>query len=118
MHIDATSFGSITIDGATHEHDVVIRLSGKVVKRKKKLSKKRYGTSHTISEDEVRFVFERGCETMVVGTGQMGVARLSEEAGEFLKRKGCAVVARPTPEAVEAFNKLKSPKTGLFHVTC
>jgi hypothetical protein len=40
MAIERTSFGSITIDGKTYEHDVIIRLSGEVVKRKKKLSKK------------------------------------------------------------------------------
>lgn len=40
MGIEGTAFGSITIDGETYEHDVVIRLSGEVVKRKKKLSKK------------------------------------------------------------------------------
>jgi hypothetical protein len=40
MKIDSTIFGAITIDGKTYEHDVVIRLSGDVVKRKKKLSKK------------------------------------------------------------------------------
>ena len=44
MEIESTTFGTITIDGKTHEHDVVIRLSGEVVKRKKKLSKKYYGT--------------------------------------------------------------------------
>jgi hypothetical protein len=53
MEIESTTFGTITIDGKTHEHDVVIRLSGEVVKRKKKLSKKYYGTSH---------VLERGSE--------------------------------------------------------
>jgi hypothetical protein len=40
MEIESTTFGTITIDGKTHEHDVVIRLSGEIVKRKKKLSKK------------------------------------------------------------------------------
>ena len=35
MKIDSTDFGSITIDGATYPHDVVIRLSGEVLKRKK-----------------------------------------------------------------------------------
>ena len=40
MEIENTKFGTITIDGKTYEHDVVIRLSGEVVKRKKKLSKK------------------------------------------------------------------------------
>jgi hypothetical protein len=43
MEIEGTRFGSITIDRKTYEHDVVIRLSGEVIKRKKKLSKKYYG---------------------------------------------------------------------------
>jgi hypothetical protein len=37
--IDETQFGSVTIDGNVFEHDVLIRLGGKVEKRKKKLSK-------------------------------------------------------------------------------
>jgi hypothetical protein len=60
MEIESTTFGTITIDGKTYEHDVVIRLSGEVMKRKKKLSKKYYGTSHVLSKDEAKFVFERG----------------------------------------------------------
>jgi len=52
MKIDSTEFGSITIDGTLYSHDILIRLSGEVVKRKKKLSKKYYGTSHTISLEE------------------------------------------------------------------
>jgi hypothetical protein len=62
MEIEGTTFGTITIDGKTYEHDVIIRLSGEVVKRKKKLSKKYYGTSHVLSKDEAKFVFEKGCE--------------------------------------------------------
>ena len=57
MEIEGTTFGTITIDGQTYEHDVIIRLSGEVVKRKKKLSKKYYGTSHVLSKDEAKFVF-------------------------------------------------------------
>jgi len=36
MKIDGTVFGAITIDGKAYGHDVVVRLSGEVVKRKKK----------------------------------------------------------------------------------
>jgi len=50
MEIEGTTFGTITIDGKTYEHDVIIRLSGEVVKRKKKLSRKYYGTSHVLSK--------------------------------------------------------------------
>jgi hypothetical protein len=49
MKIDDTAFGSITIARKTYEHAAVIRLSDKVVKRKKKLSKRLSGTSHAAS---------------------------------------------------------------------
>jgi hypothetical protein len=58
--IEGTTFGTITIDGTTYEHDVIIRLSGDVAKRNKKLSKKYYGTSHVLSKDEAKFVFRGG----------------------------------------------------------
>jgi len=33
--------------------------------------------------------------------------------------KGCAVIARPTPEALAAYNESsESEKMALFHVTC
>jgi hypothetical protein len=118
MQIDDTEFGSITIAGKTYEHDVVVRLAAKVVKRKKKLSKRVYGTSHTVSEDEARFVFEKGCKQLIFGTGQHGNAALSPEAAAFLKRKGCKVIAWPTPKAVKIYNLARKPKVGLFHVTC
>ncbi|MGO9398887.1 MAG: Mth938-like domain-containing protein [Xanthobacteraceae bacterium] len=118
MGIEGTAFGSIRIDGETYEHDVVIRLSGEVVKRKKKLSKKYYGTSHVLSKDEAKFVFERGCEQLIVGSGQMGNVHLSPEAEAYFAKKGCKVLLQPTPEAIQLFNKSKARKIGLFHVTC
>ncbi len=35
-HIDQTTFGSITIEGAVFSHDAMIRYNGQVKKRKKK----------------------------------------------------------------------------------
>jgi hypothetical protein len=118
MKIDSTTFGTITIDGKTYEHDVVVRLSGEVVKRKKKLSKKLYGTSHVLSEDEARFLFERGCDQVVIGSGQFGNVHLSPEAEAYFERKGCEVLLKPTPEAIQMFNRSRVGRIGLFHVTC
>ena len=78
--INGTKFGSITVDGETYDHDIVIRLSGKVKKRKKKLSKERYGTSHTVSMEEAEHIYDDGAEQVVVGTGQHGLLKLSDEA--------------------------------------
>jgi hypothetical protein len=100
MEIEGTTFGTITIDGKTYEHDVIIRLSGEVVKRKKKLSKKHYGTSHVLSKDEAKFVFERGCEQLILGSGQVGNVHLSPEAEAYFAKKGCKVLSQPTPEIV------------------
>lgn len=116
--IDGTKFGSITIDGAEIEHDVLIRLSGEIRKRKKKLSRAVYGTSHTISQDEAEYVFEKGAERLIIGSGQDGMVTLSEEAAEYFRKKGVRVDLSPTPEAIRQWNKAKGPAIGLFHVTC
>ena len=118
MRIDHTAFGEIMIEGKTYEHDVIVRLSGKVVKRKKKLSKQLYGTSHVMSEVEAKFVFEKGCKQLILGSGQEGNVRLSSEAEAYFAKKNCQVVIQPTPRAICAFNEALGKKIGLFHVTC
>ena len=116
--IDSTSFGAITIGGQRFENDVLIRLDGEVVKRKKKLSKALYGTSHIVSLDEARYVYEAGTQELVVGTGQYGRLELSEEAADYLKEKGCRIQMAPTPEAIQQWNESQEKTIALFHVTC
>jgi hypothetical protein len=116
--IDGTAFGSITIDGVDFGHDVIIRLDGQVKKRKKKLSKAIYGTSHTISLDEAHHVYEKGAERLIVGTGQYGLVALSDEAADYFERHGCQVDLLPSPEAIQAWNEAHGAVIALFHVTC
>lgn len=118
--IDKTEFGSITIEGTIFEHDVIVRPDGEVKKRKKKLSKAVYGTSHMISLQEAEYVWEQGAEPacLIVGSGQHGNVELSAEAADYLKRQGCAVELLPTPEVIDVWNRAKGAAIGLFHVTC
>jgi hypothetical protein len=116
--IERTEFGSLTIGGSVFDHDVMLRLGGKVKKRKKKLSKRVYGTSHTISLDEAKHVYEKGADRLIVGAGQHGNVKLSDEAGDYFKRKGCSVELEPTPTAARTWNDAKGAVIGLFHVTC
>jgi hypothetical protein len=116
--IDKTKFGTIIISGTTFNHDVIIRLNGQVEKRKKKLSKAIYGTSHIISLDEAKYIYEEGAEQLIVGTGQSGMAKLSDQAAEYFEDKRCHVDLRPTPEAVQAWNESKGAVIALFHITC
>ena len=115
--IDGTQFGSITIDGTNIEHDVLIRLSGEIKKRKKKLSKAVYGTSHTISLDEAEYIFEKGAEQLIVGAGQNGMVTFAK-ASDYFRKKGVRVDLSPTPDAIRQWNKAKGSAVGLFHVTC
>jgi hypothetical protein len=116
--IDKTKFGSITISGKKYENDILIRLNGKAEKRNKKLSKEVFGTSHIISLAEAEYVFEAGAESIIIGTGQSGMLKLSDEASEFFNQKHCRVDLRTTPEAMEHWNKAKGQTIALFHITC
>ncbi len=116
--IDGTEFGSITIAGEEFAHDVVIRLDGEVKKRKKKLSKALYGTSHIVSLAEAEHVYEAGAEQLIVGTGQSGNVTLSPEAAGYFKQVRCVVELLPTPQAMRVWNETKGNVIGLFHVTC
>ena len=116
--IDGTTFGSITIDGRTFDHDVIVRLDGEVRKRKKKLSKAVHGSSHIMSRDEAEYVYENGAERIIIGSGQSGLLRLSDEAAAFFAELGCAAHLARTPEAARRWNEAQEKVTGLFHVTC
>ena len=116
--IDATRFGSITIAGDKYENDILIRLNGEVQKRKKKLSKEIYGTSHKISLDEAKFVFEDKADLLIVGSGQDGMVKLSDEAEAYFKEHHCKVKLARTPEAIQLWNKAGGAVIALFHVTC
>lgn len=118
--IDKTEFGSITIGGVVYDHDVLIRPDAVVKRRKKKLSKAVYGTSHTISLAEAKYVYAKGegADRLIIGGGQYGRVHLSPEAARYLAGKRCEVVLLPTPDAIPTWNKAKGRAIGLFHVTC
>jgi hypothetical protein len=116
--INGTSFGSITVDGVIFDHDIIITLEGKVIKRKKKLSKAIYGTSHTISLNEAVYIFQDGAEGIIIGSGQYGVAELSQEAAGFLKQRNCKVKLLSTPDAIQEWNRINGKWITLLHITC
>jgi hypothetical protein len=117
-HIDSAKFGSIKIEGDVFEYDVMIRLDGEIMKRKKKLSKAIYGTSHKISMDEAEYVYEKDAERLIIGSGHSGMVGLSDEAKKYFKEKGVSVELLSTPKAIKLWNESHGKVIGLFHVTC
>src|SRR4030095_2534462 len=115
--IDQTQFGSVTIQGEVFTHDVIIRLGGRVEKRKKKLSKAVYGSSHTISLAEAKHVYQKGVARLLIGAGQYGTVTLSQEAAAYFARHRCQVELRSTPEVIPVWNHDEGAVSRLFHVT-
>ncbi len=116
--IDKKKFGWIIIQDVKFNYDVIIRLNGTIEKRKKILSKEIYGTSHIISIAEAKFVYEDGAKYLIIGAGQQGLVKLSNDAADYFKKMGCQVEVFPTPQAIDAWNKVEDAAIGLFHVTC
>jgi hypothetical protein len=103
-----------------YDHDVLVCPDAVVKRRRKKLSKAVYGTSHTISLAEAKYVYGQGegAERLIIGAGQYGRVELSPEATEYLARKRCDVVLLPTPNVIATWNEARGKVIGLFHVTC
>ena len=116
--ITDSGFGYITVEDLRIEHDIIIRLSGKIKKRRKKLSKSVYGTSHIISLEEAKHVYRDGAELLIIGSGQNGMLNISDKARDYLRKKECKIDIHPTPEAIKKWNEATGNVIGLFHITC
>jgi hypothetical protein len=117
-HVDACKFGQITLDGKVYRYDVVIELDGRVRRRNKRLSRNLYGTSHKLSLDEAKDVYQKGAERLLIGSGRYGSVVLSKKAAKYFNRKGCKVSLTPTKKAAKRWNKARRKTLGLFHITC
>ena len=116
--LKAPGFGRVVVGGETWERDLYIRADGRVEKRRKKLAKEAYGTSHVIGPAELAKVCKGGPETLVIARGYNGAAHLAPEGETWLQEQGIAVVILPTPAAAEHYNSLPGRKAILVHVTC
>ena len=116
MRFDKYSFGAITIDGVTYEHDIVID-HGAVSKRSKKKSKPyRDGFGHTPLSAKEDLPWK--CERLVIGTGASGSLPVMDEVLREAERRGVEVVATPTEQAIDLLSKDPKKTNAVLHVTC
>lgn len=111
MRIDKTEFGSITVNGKIFNNDVVVCWDDSVYERAK---------SHTFSKSELQELLLRGPEIIIVGTGHPGLVKIDPEAEKAARRAGIKLVAKPSSQAIQEFNKLVKNKKviAVIHVTC
>ena len=110
MIINSTSFRSITIDGKTYNHDVWIFVD-KTIKRRDR--------NHEFTLEEFNIITKGNPEIVVIGTGQYGVVKITEEVIKAAKEKNIALIYDKTPNTIKKFNELKDKKiAAAFHTTC
>jgi len=110
------SFGVIEVDGKVYRQDVVITPSRIIEGWWRR-------EGHAVClEDLVKYrVLEEDFEAIVFGTGYYGMVKVEEEVVEEMRRRGAAVYAMKTEEAVKLYNELAGrgvKVVGAFHLTC
>jgi hypothetical protein len=116
VRFDSYSFGAITIDGTTYEHDVVLE-HGVVSKRKKRASrplKGRYGHTPLSVEEPIPW----GCSRLVVGTGASGSLPVMDEVIREAERRNVELVLLPTEQAIGVLRDADEATNAILHVTC
>lgn len=119
--IEDYQFGSITIDGEIYTHDVEVFWTDEVFDWWRK-------ESHIIDIEDVIDMVEQNPESIVIGTGQSGMAKVTEEAEKFIVSRGIKLFIDHTEQAAKTFNIRKEDSQeetgkpekviGLFHLTC
>ena len=116
MKIAEFSFGRITVDGVTYEHDVIVE-QGKIRKRKKKPSKQFRGDfGHTPLSTEEKIPWK--CRRLVVGTGVYGNMPVMDDVKREAARHKIELVILPTADAIKALRKPSKDTNAILHVTC
>ena len=111
-------FGCIVIDGKEYDYDVVVLPDGTV--RQREASKAKFG-GHTIAKAEIEELAKAKPETIIVGTGTSGIAKVSPEARLYGREAKLNLVVLPSSEAAAKFNQLVHEgkrAAALIHVTC
>ncbi len=116
MHFEDFAFGSIRINGATYEHDVVID-RGAICKRKNKASKKyRDESGHTPLSLEENIPWK--CRRLVVGTGAYGRLPIRKEVLSEAEHRKIKLLIFPTEKAITVLQQDPEQTNAILHVTC
>lgn len=119
--IEEYHFGSIRIDGKTYNRDVEVRWTGQVLDWQRQ-------NSHNIDEDAVKRAVEQKPDVIVIGTGESGLAQVTEGAKLLIAEQGAKLIIDIAGEAIKTFNIIQQESIeeqgeqtkiiGLFHLTC
>jgi hypothetical protein len=103
----------VVIDGKVYRRDVIILPQG--VKR----NWRRF-EGHSLAFEDLSWLPEERPLTLIIGTGAHGLVNVPEETRRQIEAEGIRLLAAPTAQACEAYNRLRLQEgvvAGL-HLTC
>jgi hypothetical protein len=111
--VDDYRFGRVVIDGKVYRRDVIILPQG--VQR----NWRRF-EGHSLAFEDLSWLPEERPLTLIIGTGAHGLVNIPEETRRQIEAEGIRLLAAPTAQACEAYNRLRLQEgvvAGL-HLTC
>ena len=112
LNVDYQKFGEITINGQVYYSDMTVYWNGKMSYRSKE---------HVVEFGEFMKILKAGPEIVVIGKGEEGVLKISEEVLSWAKNKNVDLYFENTAKAADIFNAFANQGkkvVGIFHVTC
>ena len=116
MRFEHYEFGSIRVDGATYDHDLVID-GGEIRGRKKGPSRElraRYGHTPLSIQEDIPW----NCRRLVIGSGAAGSLPIVDEIGDEAARRGVELIVLPTSQAIEELERSPDDTNAILHLTC
>jgi hypothetical protein len=115
MKIDDYATGShIRIAGKTYRQDLKIingQIRGNWWRRE----------GHRLDPEDIEDILSARPQILIVGTGYAGRMRIPQATRSAISGQGIRLVAEPTAQAVQTFNRLAEKDetvAGAFHLTC
>lgn len=111
--IDSYRFGRIVIDSQPHGKDIII-LPDRVVPNWWRQE------GHSLRAADLEDVLAAKPDLLVVGQGAYGRMAITSEARQTLEQARIELVAQPTKQACETYNRLRDRKAvaAALHLTC
>jgi len=112
LRIDGYRFGQVTIDGRKYTSDVIV-FSDKIVSWWRQ-------AGHVVAVADIKEIAAARPEVLIIGTGAYGAVRVLPEVENLLSSEGIKLIALPTREACEKYNRLRDKHrvVAALHLTC
>lgn len=111
--IELWRHGSVIVKGKEIIGDIMI-INGRIEKWLYKNNR----SHHMILPEDIQPLLDAQPDIIFIGIGGEGMASLSKEAEEELRKSGIKFVCEKTPYTIELVNKGKGNFAALIHVTC